>query len=83
MSVLETFEQWKTFLGKRVEQAKKTGMSEETISGLAYQVGEYLASEIDPKNQEERLLKELWEAGSDEEQKVLAHLMVRLVQHSK
>ncbi len=80
MSVLDTFEQWKSFLGKRVEQAKKTGMSEQTIAGLAYQMGEYLASEIDPKNREERLLKELWEIGSDEEQKMLAHLMVKLVE---
>ncbi len=80
MSVLDTFEQWKSFLGKRVEQAKKTGMSEETIAGLAYQLGDYLAGEIDPKNREERLLKELWESGSDEEQKVLARLMVRLVE---
>jgi hypothetical protein len=80
MSVLDTFEQWKSFLGKRVEQAKKTGMKEETIAGLAYQLGDYLAGEIDPKNREERLLKELWDAGSDEEQKVLARLMVRLVE---
>jgi hypothetical protein len=81
MSVLDTFEQWKSFLGKRVELAKKTGMNEETIAGLAYQMGEYLAGEIDPKNREERVLKELWDAGNDEEQKVLARLMVKLVEH--
>jgi hypothetical protein len=80
MSVLDTFEQWKTFLGKKVDLAKKTGMNEETIANIAYQMGEYLADEIDPKNREERLLKELWEVGSDEEQKILANLMVKLVE---
>ena len=80
MSVLDTFEQWKTFLSKRVEMAKKTGMSDDTIANLAYQLGEYLADEIDPKNREERLLKELWHVGDDSEQKTLAKLMVKLVE---
>jgi hypothetical protein len=82
MSVLDTFEKWKTFLAKRVEQAKMTGMSEQAIAALAYQVGEYLAAEIDPKNGEERLLQQLWACGTDEEQKVLARLMVKLVERT-
>lgn len=78
-TVLATFDKWKTFLGERVEQAKKAGMSEETISKLAFQIGEFLESKVDPKNYEERLLKELWAVGNEEERKTIARLMVKFV----
>jgi uncharacterized protein with von Willebrand factor type A (vWA) domain len=78
-TVLETFEKWKAFLAERVDQAKAVGMSEEMIAKLAYQIGEFLEEKVDPKNGEERLLKELWRVGSDEEKKTLARLMVKLV----
>lgn len=79
-SVLTVFDKWKEFLKDRVKQAESTGMSEDTISKLAFHIGEFLADKIDPKNAEERLLKELWDAGDDEERKVLAGLMVKLVE---
>ncbi|NBI27428.1 DUF3243 domain-containing protein [Chengkuizengella marina] len=78
-TVLETFDKWKHFLSDRVEQAKKAGMSEDTISKLAYQIGEFLDEKVDPKNSEERLLKELWDVGDHEERKTIAKLMVKLV----
>jgi uncharacterized protein with von Willebrand factor type A (vWA) domain len=79
-TVLETFDKWKQFLSERVEQAKQAGMSEETISQLAYQIGQFLEEKVDPKNGEERLLKELWDVGSEEERKTIARLMVKLVE---
>ena len=78
-SVLKSFDKWKQFLGERVSQAEKVGMSEETISKLAFQIGEYLQDKIDPKNEEERVLKELWDKGDETERKTLARLMVKLV----
>lgn len=79
-TVLETFEKWKSFLSERVEQAKKAGMSDETIAKLAFQIGEFLDEKVDPKNEEERLLKELWDVGNEEERKTIARLMVKLVE---
>lgn len=79
-TVLDTFEKWKSFLSERVEQAKQAGMSEETIAKLAYQIGEFLEEKVDPKNEEERLLKELWDVGNEEERKTIARLMVKLVE---
>ncbi|OEG00495.1 hypothetical protein BHF71_00750 [Vulcanibacillus modesticaldus] len=79
MSVLDNFNDWKEFLNNRVDQAQKLGMNNETIATLAYQIGDYLAEKVDPKNTEERLLKELWEASNDEQQKVLAQIMVNYV----
>jgi len=79
-TALATFDKWKSFLSDRVEQAKKAGMSEETISKLAFQIGEQLESKVDPKNDEERLLKELWDVGNEEERKTIARLMVKFVE---
>jgi len=81
MSILDNFSQWKDFLNQRVDQAQTAGMDDQTIQNIAYQIGDYLANHVDPKNNEERLLKELWEAGNEEEQKMLAGLMVKLVDH--
>lgn len=81
MSVLDNFSDWKEFLGDRVSQAKASGMESETITNVAYQIGDYLAQKVDPKNDQERLLKQLWEAGDEEQQRALASLMVKLVQN--
>jgi hypothetical protein len=78
-SVLKSFDKWKEFLGERVSQAEAVGMSDETVTKLAFQIGQYLEDKIDPKNEEERVLKELWDAGNEQERKTLAHLMVKLV----
>jgi predicted metal-binding transcription factor (methanogenesis marker protein 9) len=78
-TVLKSYDKWKQFLGQRVSQAELVGMSEETITKLAFQIGEYLQDKIDPENDEERVLKELWDVGNEQERKTLAHLMVKLV----
>ncbi len=83
MSVLDNFRDWKEFLGDRVEQAKQAGMENETISNVAYQIGGYLAGQVDPKNDQERLLKQLWDVANEEQQRELASLMVKLVQSGK
>jgi hypothetical protein len=62
-SVLSTFEKWKSFLSERVEQAKSSGMGEDMIEKLAFQIGEFLDTKVDPKNEQERVLKELWDVG--------------------
>jgi Protein of unknown function (DUF3243) len=82
MSVLDNFRDWKQFLGERVEQAKQAGMESDTIQNVAYQIGHYLSGQVDPKNDQERLLKQLWDAGDEEQQRALASMMVKLVQNS-
>jgi hypothetical protein len=82
-TVLDQFEKWKSFLHDRVEKARKAGMSDETIANLAYQIGEFLDEHVDPKNEEERLLKELWDVGDEQERKTIARLMMKLVDKVK
>ena len=80
MSILDNFDSWKGFLANRLNQAKEQGMDHETITNVAHEVGDYLASNVDAKNKEEAVLKELWSAASEAEQQAIASSMVRLVQ---
>jgi Protein of unknown function (DUF3243) len=82
-TVLSSYDQWKKFLADRVDQAKKLGMSEDTISNLAYEIGDFLDQRVDPKNVEQRALKDLWDAGDETEKKALAKLMVKHVDNMK
>ncbi|MFC5702065.1 DUF3243 domain-containing protein [Cohnella faecalis] len=81
-TVLGNFDTWKKFLGDRVEAAKKLGIGEDAIAKLAYEIGEFLDQKVDPKNDEQRILKELWDIGDESERKTMARLMVKLADHS-
>ncbi|MFC5648957.1 DUF3243 domain-containing protein [Paenibacillus solisilvae] len=81
-TVLTNFDTWKEFLSDRVEQAKSIGLSEDSIGKLAFEIGSFLDEKIDPKNEQQRALKELWDVGDEEERKTIARLMVKLVQKS-
>ncbi|EFM13127.1 MULTISPECIES: DUF3243 domain-containing protein [Paenibacillus] len=78
-TVLTNFDSWKQFLAERMEQGKKMGLSEDTIANLAYEIGSFLDERVDPKNDEQRILKEIWDAGDEEERKTLARMMCKLV----
>ena len=81
-TVLSNFDTWKKFLGERVTAAKNMGLNEETISKLAYEIGEFLDNKVDPKNNEERVLKELWDVGDESERKTIARMMVKLAENN-
>ncbi|HET7658456.1 MAG TPA: DUF3243 domain-containing protein [Bacillales bacterium] len=81
MSVLENFNEWKEFLGHRLQHAENKGVDQSTITNLATEIGGYLASQVDPKNNEERLLADLWNSASEDERHALASVMVKYVQN--
>jgi hypothetical protein len=80
MSVLDNWQQWKDFLGDRLSQAESEGMNKGVVNDLAYQIGDYLSNQVEPKNEQERLLSDLWSVASNEEQHAIANIMVKLVQ---
>lgn len=82
MSVLENWDQWKNFLGDRLNQAQQQGLDQHVITDIAAQVGDYLAEQVDPKNEQERVLADLWSVASEEEQHAIASAMVKLVQNN-
>lgn len=79
MSVLDNFQEWKDFLANRLQQAESLGMDRQSINDIAFQLGDYLAKDIDPQNAQERLLKDLWDVADQNEQHTMASLMVKLV----
>jgi hypothetical protein len=80
MSVLDNWQQWKGFLGERLNQAESEGMNKGVINDLAYQIGDYLSAQVEPKNEQERILSDLWSVASEDEQHAIANMMVKLVQ---
>lgn len=49
MSVLDNFDQWKSFLGERLEQAQGKGLDGGAVSDMAFRVGDYLANEVEAR----------------------------------
>ncbi|MBM7693823.1 hypothetical protein JOC77_003267 [Peribacillus deserti] len=82
MSVLENWEEWKSFLGNRLNHAENEGMDQSVVSDMAYQIGGYLAKQVDPKNEQERVLADLWSVASEDEKHAIANMMVKLVENN-
>ncbi|KSU89863.1 hypothetical protein A2U94_00865 [Bacillus sp. VT 712] len=82
MSVLDNWDNWKNFLGDRLHHAQDEGMNNDVINDLAYQIGGYLANQVDAKNEQEKVLADLWSVASKEEQHAIANMMVKLVQNN-
>lgn len=72
------FGKWREFLGEHVDKAESMGMNDDQITNVASKMGEFLADRVDPKNPEERLLKEMWDCGNTEDRRTIASLMVRM-----
>lgn len=83
MSVLDNFDGWKSFLGNRLQNAEQNGMNTGAINNIATEVGNYLAAHVDPKNDEQRLLSDLWNAADEDQKQALAGMMVNLAKNSQ
>ncbi|AKG35154.1 DUF3243 domain-containing protein [Paenibacillus durus] len=81
-TVIRNYDTWKNFLGERVVQAEKVGMSESTIAELAYEIGEFLDKKVDPQNASNRAIKELWDVGDESQRHTIASLMVKLAKQN-
>jgi len=77
-TVLTSFDNWKQFLGDRVAHARNIGMTDEAIANLAFEIGSFLDQKVDPQNDEQRVLKEIWDVGNEQERHTIARLMVKL-----
>ncbi len=78
MAVMENFERWKEFLGENVDKVQEMGFSNEQITNVATKMGDFLSKKVDPKNEQERLLKQMWDVGSEQERHMIAGIMVKL-----
>lgn len=81
MDAVENWGKWKNALAKGVQLGESVGLSEETMDNIALKVGNFLSSNIDPENREQRVIKDLWSAGDEEDRKALSKLMLKMAGH--
>ena len=67
MGILQNWDQWTSFLGQQVSDA-------------SVQIGEYLAKNVDPQNEQERVLSDLWSVAEKDEKQAIASCVMKLVQ---
>jgi hypothetical protein len=82
MTVLDNWKQWEDYLADRLHHAQSAGMNNEAIGDLAYQIGDYLQNKVDPKNEQQRVLSDLWSVADKDEQHAIANVMVKLIQNN-
>ncbi|MBM7644409.1 hypothetical protein JOD45_000602 [Scopulibacillus daqui] len=82
MSVLNNWDDWKSFLGDRLNKAKAKGVSQNAIADFATEIGGYLADKVDPKNEQQRVLSDLWSVANKDEQHAIANMMIKLVENN-
>ena len=78
--ILGDFDEFKSYLSKRIQLGRTAGLSDEQLANTAQKIADYLAEKVEPRNREEQLLKELWKVGNEEEQHMLAHMLVKLAE---
>ncbi len=76
-------DQFKSVLVRAVGLAQGAGLSEDTIASLAARLGDFLSRFADPADREQRLLKELWDVGTESERRTLARLIAKMVAEEK
>ena len=60
-NVINDWDKWKKTLYNAIYMGEAVGLSEHTITKIGTRVGEFLATNVDPENSEQRLLKELFD----------------------
>ena len=71
--------QWKKTICQAVNIGEKVGLDENTIVKVGSKLGNFLDKFVEPENREQRVLKELWDVASAEEQRILTRVLVKMV----
>ena len=80
MAILESWNKWTSFLGQNVTDAKESGIPRRMIQQSAVQMGEYLANNVEPQNEQERVLSDMWSVADKDEKEAIASCVIKLVQ---
>jgi len=79
LDYVKDWDTWRKTLKEGIAEARKFGVSDETIKTMAVKMGDFLASKVCPQTKEEELLKQMWDVATTEERKVIATLMFKMV----
>ncbi|WP_027954549.1 DUF3243 domain-containing protein [Halobacillus kuroshimensis] len=76
--IMSNFQTFKDYLGDKVNKGEKLGLGEEGLTKGAKRVADYLAEYEEPRNREEKVLNELWNAADNNEREHIAHALVKM-----
>jgi sulfur relay (sulfurtransferase) DsrC/TusE family protein len=79
LDYVKDWDTWRKTLKEGIAEARKFGVSDETIKTMAVKMGDFLATKVCPQTKEEELLKQMWDVATTEERKVIATLMFKMV----
>ncbi|MFT5872362.1 MAG: hypothetical protein ACI8WT_001293 [Clostridium sp.] len=79
-NLINDWDKWKKTLYTAVSMGETVGLSDDTITKLGSKIGDFLSSNVDPENREQRLLKELFEASSKIEQETLTRVIINMIE---
>jgi len=79
-NVINDWDKWKKTLHNAISVGETVGLSEHTITNIGTKVGEFLATNVDPENSEQRLLKELFDTANKLEQEALTSVIIKMVE---
>ncbi len=74
------WQSWRSTLKEAITAARGIGVPDEEIKDIAVRLGDFLAEKICPTTKEEELIKEMWDAATPEERRVLANVMFKSLQ---
>ena len=80
INVINDWDKWKKTLYNMISMGETVGLSDDTITKLGSKIGEFLSSNVDPENREQRLLKELFEASNKREQETLTSVIIKMIE---
>ncbi len=80
MQYTDSFQQFTRALADALQLARTTGVGQQQIVARAEDVGDWLNRTVPPVSPEQRLLKELWDASTDQEQQAIASALVKMIQ---
>jgi len=80
INVINNWDKWKKTLYSAISMGDAIGLSDHTINNLGTKIGEFLASNVDPENSEQRLLKELFDNANKIEQEALTSVIIKMVE---
>jgi sulfur relay (sulfurtransferase) DsrC/TusE family protein len=79
MDFVKDWKTWRETLHNSIKDARKFGLSDETIKEISVKVGDFLADKVCPATKEEELLREMWDVGTPDERKTIATLIFKMV----
>lgn len=81
--ISNTWEGWKSQLAAAVKIGENLNLSPDQIAQRAQQIGDFLAKNVDPRNPEQKVLQELWQAADEDERQAIAGALVKLVSNNQ